>query len=120
MSDVSVDFAKKTVIEYAYKKQTGGCGMYAKVVLEFQRCEEKGFHISNAITDESIPKKYVPGIEEGLNEALLNSALAGYPYIGLKVTIADGKSHPIDSSESSFKMAAMEAFNSYLKKIAEN
>jgi hypothetical protein len=109
---------KKISTEYTHKKQTGGHGEYAKVVIEFERCKEKGLQIINKIFGGAIPKNYIPGIEKGLLEALQNCILVGYPDVGLKATLIDGKYHPIDSSELSFKMAAIEAFNSYLKQIS--
>ena len=112
--------SKKLSVEYTYKKQTGGRGLYAKVIIEFKRCEEEGLHLINKISDGAIPKNYFPGIEEGLHEALQNCTLAGYPYVGLEATLIDGKCHPTDSNELSFKMAAIEAFNSYVKQISEN
>jgi hypothetical protein len=104
---------KKITTEFTIRSN----GQYAKVVIEFERCNEKGLLFINKIFGGTIPKNYIPGIEKGLFEALQNCNLAGYPDVGIKATLIDGKYHPVDSNELSFKMATIEAFNSYLKQI---
>ncbi len=92
--------------EYTHKKQTGGHGQYARVAIRLEPLPRgSGFQFDNAVVGGSVPKTYVPAVEKGVLETLHEGVLAHYPLIDLKVTLYDGKEHPVDSSEMAFKIA---------------
>ncbi len=98
-----------------YIKQSGGAGFYGVVQMKFEpTTEESSFH--EEIFGGAVPKNYFPAVEKGFFEALQQGLLAGFPVIGVKATLLDGKYHPVDSNEMAFKMAAILAFkDAYLK-----
>ncbi len=103
--------------EYTHKKQTGGHGQYAKVVLEIaplQRGEQ--FKFVNAIFGGAISKGYVAGVEKGIIEGMEHGILAGYPIVDLEAKVVDGKEHPVDSSEMAFKLASRGALRAAMEK----
>lgn len=100
----------KSDVEGRYIKQSGGSGQYGVVKIEFEHSDEKDFEFVNDIFGGAVPSNYVPAVEKGLEEAMKTGVLAGYPVIGLKARLYDGKYHPVDSSELAFKMAASLAF----------
>lgn len=91
-----------------YIKQSGGSGFYGVVNMDFEPAEENVF--TEEIFGGSVPKNYFPAVEKGFFEACEKGLLAGYPVIGVKATLKDGKYHPVDSNELAFKMAAILAF----------
>ena len=92
--------------EYKHKKQTGGHGQYGHVLLELEPMERgTGVQFEEHIVGGSIPKNYIPAVEKGVNEAVQEGVLAGYPVTDVKVTVYDGSFHPVDSSEICFKIA---------------
>jgi elongation factor G len=100
-----------TKIDYLHKKQTGGAGQFARVIIEFEPQERgKGFTFENAIFGGSIPKEYIPGVEKGLAQAINNGLLAGYPVIDIKAKLIDGAFHDVDSSVLAFEIATRNAF----------
>ena len=119
---------KETIRKHAraegrYVRQTGGHGQYGHVVLEVEPAEPGvGFVFVNKIVGGTVPKEYIPAVENGIREALDSGVLAGYPVVDVKVTIVDGSYHEVDSSEMAFKIAgsmgikaAMEKANPTLK-----
>lgn len=98
---------KSGVVEYTHKKQSGGHGQYARVLIEIEPID-RGLHYSfaNVIKGGSVSKGYIPGIEKGLHEQMLEGFLAGYPVVDVGISLVDGKEHPVDSSEMAFKLAA--------------
>ncbi len=105
--------------EYQHKKQTGGHGQYAKVVLEVAPLERgKHFNFVNGIHGGAISKGYVPGVEKGIIEAMDQGILAGYPVVDIEAKIVDGKEHPVDSSEMAFKLAARGALRASMEKAS--
>jgi elongation factor G len=97
--------------EYKHKKQTGGHGQYGHVLLEMEPLARgEGFEFGEKIVGGAIPRNYIPAVEKGVNEAKNEGVLAKYPVVDLKVTLYDGSFHPVDSSEMSFKIAAIQAF----------
>jgi elongation factor G len=107
---------KKSGAEYTHKKQTGGHGQYAKVVLEIEPLERgKNYEFENAVFGGSVSKGFIPGIEKGIHQAMEYGVLAGYPVVDVKVILTDGKEHPVDSSEMAFKLAARGAFKEAMK-----
>ncbi len=91
-----------------YIKQSGGSGFYGVVEMEFSPAKESIF--TEEIFGGSVPKNYFPAVEKGFYEALQSGLLAGFPVIGVKATLLDGKYHPVDSNELAFKMASILAF----------
>ncbi|WP_013322222.1 elongation factor G [Gloeothece verrucosa] len=97
---------KTTKAEGKYIRQSGGKGQYGHVVLEVQPAEPgSGFEFVSKIVGGSIPKEYVPAVEQGIKETCETGIIAGYPVIDLKVTLLDGSYHEVDSSEMAFKIA---------------
>ncbi len=97
--------------EGKYVKQSGGRGQYGHVWIAFTPLERgKGFEFENKVVGGSIPREYIPAVEKGLNEAIHNGVLAGYPVVDLKATLYDGSYHDVDSSEMAFKIAAIMSF----------
>ena len=97
-----------------YVKQSGGSGFYGVVKMRFEPSEENVF--AEEIFGGAVPKNYFPAVEKGFFEALNSGLLAGFPVIGVKGVLIDGKYHPVDSNEQAFKMAGILAFkDAYLK-----
>ncbi|MEF3168785.1 MAG: elongation factor G [Deltaproteobacteria bacterium] len=101
---------KKGVI-YRHKKQTGGAGQFAEVHFDISPLPRgQGFEFEEALVGMNVPRNFVPAVEKGLHEAILSGPLAGYPVVDVKVRFYDGKSHEVDSSETAFKIAAIQCF----------
>jgi len=103
---------------YIYKKQTGGKGQFAHVILmvEPNDSEVGGFEFVNKVTGGRIPKEYIPSVQQGCEEALQFGVLAGYPLTDVRVTLLDGSYHDVDSSEMAFKIAGSIAFKEAARK----
>ena len=91
-----------------YVKQSGGSGFYGVVKMRFEPAEESAF--AEEVFGGAVPKNYFPAVEKGFFEALNSGLLAGFPVIGVKGILVDGKYHPVDSNEQAFKMAGILAF----------
>lgn len=106
-------------IDYLHKKQTGGAGQFARVVIEFEPLEPgSGFVFENKIFGGSVPKEYIPGVEKGLEQALKNGLIAGNHVIDFKASLIDGAYHDVDSSVLAFEIAARNAFRQLAGKAA--
>ncbi len=106
---------KSAEAEYTHKKQTGGHGQYAKVLMDFHPLPRgEGFSFSNSLKGQNVSKGYLPAVEKGVQEAMTEGFLAGFPLVDLKANLSDGKEHPVDSSELAFKLAARGAFREAL------
>ncbi len=96
-----------------FKKQTGGRGKYADIIVRVEPVDE-GFEGSLQFIDEvkggNVPKEYIPSVQKGFQTAMKNGVLAGYPVERLKVTLIDGSYHPVDSDQLSFELCAIQAF----------
>jgi elongation factor G len=104
-------------IDYTHKKQTGGSGQFARVIMDFEPLEPgEGFQFDSKVVGGSVPKEYIPGVQKGLNSARESGALAGYPVIDFKVTLVDGGYHDVDSSVLAFEIAARAAFREAMDK----
>ncbi len=97
-------------IEGKHKKQTGGHGQYGHVWLRLEPLMDKEFEFDEEIFGGSVPRQYIPAVEKGIREAMVEGVLAGYPVTGLKAIVYDGSYHPVDSSEMAFKIASAQAF----------
>jgi len=107
---------KKSGAEYTHKKQTGGHGQYGKVVLEIAPLARgENYQFVNAIFGGAIPKNFIPGVEKGIVEGMAHGTMASYPVVDVEVKLTDGKHHPVDSNELSFKLAARNAFREAMK-----
>ena len=96
--------------EYTHKKQSGGHGQYAKVTIQIEAAERgAGFEFVNKTVGGSVPKHYIPAVEAGVQEALHEGILTHNPVVDVRVTLVDGKEHPVDSSEMAFKLAGSQA-----------
>lgn len=94
-----------------HKKQSGGSGQFAEVVIDFQPGEPgTGFTFQSDIKGGVVPKEYIPGVVKGLEECMSNGALAGYPVVDLSARLYDGSYHDVDSSVLAFQIAARGAF----------
>jgi len=92
--------------EYKHKKQTGGHGQYGHVCLAVEPLERgSGHEFVDKIVGGAIPKNYIPAVEKGVNEAIHEGVLAGYPVVDIKMIAYDGSFHPVDSSDICFKIA---------------
>jgi elongation factor G len=101
----------KTQLQSRYKKQTGGRGQFGDVWLEIQALPRgEDFEFVNKIVGGSVPRQYIPAVEKGVREAMVEGVQAGYPVTDIRVTLYDGSFHAVDSSEMAFKIAASMGF----------
>jgi len=95
-------------VEYTHKKQTGGSGQFARVIVTFEpldTSEGELYEFENEVTGGRIPREYIPSVDAGIQDAMQNGVLAGYPLVGIKARLLDGAYHEVDSSEMAFKIA---------------
>ena len=104
---------KPVEIREVFKKQTGGRGKFADIIVRVEPADE-GFEGGLQFIDEvkggNIPKEFIPAVQKGFTSAMKNGVLAGYPVEQLKVTLIDGSFHPVDSDQLSFELCAIQAF----------
>jgi elongation factor G len=106
-------------VSYTHKKQTGGSGQFAKVVVDLEPTGgegDGGYEFIDAIRGGRVPREYIPAVDEGAQEAMEFGVLAGYPMVDVKVTLQDGQYHDVDSSELAFKIAGSMAFKEAARK----
>jgi elongation factor G len=104
---------------YLHKKQTGGTGQYAKIVLKLEPAGPGGgYEFSDQITGGRIPKEYIPSVDHGIKDAMTNGVLAGFPMVDVHVTLLDGDYHDVDSSEMAFKIAGTMGFKEAVRKAS--
>lgn len=97
--------------EGKHKKQSGGAGQFGVVNMKFEPLNNgEEYEFVNAIVGGVVPKEFIPAVEKGLVEAMKKGVIAGYPMVGVKATLFDGKYHPVDSKEVAFKSAARLSF----------
>ncbi|MDF5821621.1 elongation factor G [Corynebacterium felinum] len=106
-------------IEYTHKKQTGGSGQFAKVIIalepyapeadELEEGQSAIYAFENAVTGGRVPKEYIPSVDAGIQDAMQYGYLAGFPLVNIKATLLDGAYHEVDSSEMAFKLAGSQA-----------
>jgi elongation factor G len=108
---------KKATGEGKLIKQSGGRGQYGHVIVNVEPRERgKGISVENKVVGGTIPKEYIPAVKKGIEEAVLNGVLGGYPVIDLHVDIVDGSYHDVDSNELAFKLAAIFAMKDAFKR----
>ncbi len=101
---------------YTHKKQTGGSGQYGRVAGFLEPLEGKDYEFVDAIKGGAIPNEFIPSCDKGFKASMPKGALIGFPIVGIKATINDGQSHPVDSSDIAFQQAAIGGFReAYLK-----
>jgi elongation factor G len=123
------EMIKKKVekVDLKYARQTGGRGQYGHVVIdvepltdalkeELELESDDHYHFENKIVGGSIPKEYIPSVDQGIQEAMQSGILAGYPMVDIKVTLVDGSYHDVDSSEMAFKVAGSMAIKDACRK----
>ncbi len=104
-------------VDYTHKKQSGGAGQFAKVVMEFQPLDKgEGVVFESKIVGGRVPKEYIPGVEKGIKSSTETGFLAGFPVIDFKCTLVDGAFHDVDSSVMAFEIAARAAFREAMPK----
>jgi len=101
--------------EGRYIKQSGGSGYYGVVVMRFEPHPDKDYEFSQEVFGGSVPRGYFPAVDKGLQDTLEHGVLAGFPVIGIKGILTDGKYHSVDSNELAFKLAAGIAFKEACK-----
>ena len=107
----------KADVDTKYARQSGGKGQYGHVKLRIEPNESgKGYEFINAVTGGTIPKEYIPAVDQGIQGAMQAGVLAGYPVVDVKVTLYDGSYHEVDSSELAFKIAGSMAFKDACRK----
>jgi len=117
-------------VEYTHKKQTGGSGQFARVIISVEpntlapgeeaaeKRTDAGYEFVNKVTGGRIPREYIPSADAGCQDAMQNGVLAGYPMVDVKVTLLDGAYHDVDSSELAFKIAGSMAFKDGARRAA--
>jgi elongation factor G len=107
-------------VDYVHKKQTGGSGQYAKVIIGLEplplAADGPTYEFVNAVTGGRIPKEFIPSVDAGAQDSLQYGVLAGYPLVGVKFTLVDGQYHEVDSSEMAFKIAGSMAMKEVARK----
>ena len=99
---------------YTHKKQTGGTGQFAVISATLSPNPGKDYEFESTVTGGNIPKEYIKPVDQGIQEAMSNGVLAGFPTVDIKVTLEDGKTHDVDSSEMAFKIAG----NAWFREVA--
>ncbi|WIM97118.1 elongation factor G [Actinoplanes oblitus] len=107
-------------LDYVHKKQTGGSGQYAKVIVKVEPlpldADGPTYEFVNAVTGGRVPKEFIPSVDAGAQDSLQYGVLAGYPLVGVKFTLLDGQYHEVDSSEMAFKIAGSMAMKEAARK----
>ncbi len=101
-----------TQLREVFKKQTGGRGKFADIIVEIAPADEgvTGLQFVNEVKGGNVPKEYIPSVQKGFESAMSNGVLAGFEVPSIKVTLLDGSFHPVDSDQLSFEIAARMAF----------
>lgn len=114
---------KKAVekFEYTHKKQTGGSGQFARVIIKLEPLTSGDgalYEFENKVTGGRVPREYIPSVDAGAQDAMQYGIQAGYPVVGVKLTLLDGQYHEVDSSEMAFKVAGSMAFKEAARKAS--
>lgn len=108
-------------LEYTHKKQTGGSGQFARVIIALEPYEaedgsDETYEFVNEVTGGRVPKEYIPSVDAGIQDAMQYGYLAGFPLVNIKATLLDGAYHEVDSSEMAFKLAGSQALKEAVAK----
>ncbi|MBP2365780.1 elongation factor G [Pseudonocardia parietis] len=107
--------------EYTHKKQTGGSGQFARVIINLEPLTSGDgalYEFENKVTGGRIPREYIPSVDQGVQDAMQYGIQAGYPVVGVRCTLLDGQYHEVDSSEMAFKVAGSMAFKEAARKAS--
>ena len=107
--------------EYTHKKQTGGSGQFARVIIALEPLpadSEEEYMFEDKVTGGRVPREYIPSVDAGIKDAMQSGVLAGYPMVDIKATLLDGAYHEVDSSEMAFKVAGSMALKEAAKKAS--
>jgi len=96
--------------DYTHKKQSGGAGQYGRVAGIMEPNLENNYEFIDEIKGGAIPREFIPSCDKGFKACLAKGSVIGFPIVGIKITIKDGNSHPVDSSDLAFQLAAIGAF----------
>jgi elongation factor G len=115
---------KEVEIDYTHKKQSGGSGQFARVIMQFKPSTEKDettgelidFAFTDTVVGGNVPKEYIPGVQKGVESAKDNGVIAGFPVIGFVCNLSDGSYHDVDSSVMAFEIAGRSAFKEAMQK----
>jgi elongation factor G len=111
--------AKVEKVEYTHKKQTGGSGQFAKVLISLEPLpadSEVTYEFVNGVSGGRVPREYIPSVDAGIQSAMELGILAGFPMVGVRATLLDGQYHEVDSSEMAFKIAGSMVFKEAARK----
>eukprot|EP00245_Coleochaete_scutata_P003177 TRINITY_DN1457_c0_g1_i1.p1 TRINITY_DN1457_c0_g1~~TRINITY_DN1457_c0_g1_i1.p1 ORF type:complete len:828 (-),score=235.94 TRINITY_DN1457_c0_g1_i1:449-2704(-) len=109
--------SRSVEVKYTHKKQSGGQGQFAEIVVKFEPLEAgSGYEFKSEVKGGTVPKEYVPGVIKGLEECMSNGVLAGYPVVDVRATLLEGAYHEVDSSVLAFQLAARGAFRDGMSK----
>ena len=109
--------SKKYTVDYTHKKQSGGSGQFARVIIELEPVAPgEGYSFESKVVGGSVPKEYIPGVEKGLKASKDTGVIAGFPTIDFKATLIDGAYHDVDSSALAFEIASRAAFREGMPK----
>jgi len=97
-------------VEYTHKKQTGGAGQYARVFIDVEPLKEGTYEFVDKIVGGVIDHQFRPSVDKGVQSKMAEGVIAGYPVVGVRVSLVDGKTHPVDSKDIAFQVAGREAF----------
>jgi elongation factor G len=108
---------RNTEVDYTHKKQTGGSGQFARVIIDVApNVKGAGFIFESKVVGGTVPKEFIPGVEKGVNSVMTSGNLAGFPVVDVKVALVDGAYHEVDSSAMAFEIAARMAMREALNK----
>ncbi len=102
--------SQKVEFDYTHKKQSGGSGQYGRVAGIMEPIQEKDYEFIDEITGGAIPREFISSCDKGFRACLAKGTMIGFPIVGVKITINDGNSHPVDSSDMAFQLTAIGAF----------
>ncbi len=106
-------------VDYTHKKQSGGSGQFARIVMDLEPNEMgAGFEFDSKITGGNVPREYIPGVEKGLKSAMQTGVIAGFPMVDFKATLVDGAYHDVDSSVMAFEIAARAAYREGIRQAS--
>jgi len=108
---------QKAEVDYTHKKQTGGAGQFARVIIEIEPNEPgKGYEFESTVVGGNVPKEYIPAVDKGIQSVMSSGVVAGFPVVDVKATLKDGAYHEVDSSAVAFEIAGRQAMREALAK----